>query len=88
MYLDIKKYHDCNLTEKGNIFAWDDTSKLKISYLNTTDEEEGKLCEKSSVYYVPLGKSLENKVGFEAGMEFCENIGGEMAVIGRLHFTM
>ena len=56
--------------------------------MNTTDEEEGKLCEKSPAYYVPLGKALENKVGFEAGMEFCENIGGEMAVIGRLHFTM
>ena len=61
-------------------------TKLEISYLNTTDEERRKLCEKSPTYYVPLGKELKNKVTFEEGKEFCENIGGRMAVIGRLHF--
>ena len=67
-----------------------DTSKLKITDLNTTNEVKGKLCLKTPDYYVPLGNKLTDKVTFGAGLEFCKNIGGEMAVIGRLtslHFT-
>ena len=89
IFIDIRDYQNCNLTKKGNIFNWatDMDTKLEISYLNTTDEERRKLCEKSPTYYVPLGKELKNKVTFEEGLEFCENIGGEMAVIGRLNFV-
>ena len=99
LYSDIKKYHNCKLTKTGNIFEWEkdtvdvtsDTSKLKISELNTTDEVKEKLCLETPAYYVPLGKKLTDKVTFGAGQEFCRNIGGRMAVIGRLtslHFPL
>ena len=62
-------------------------TKLEIFFLTTIDEDGRKLCGKGPAYYVPLGKELKNKVTFEEGKEFCENIGGKMAVIGRLHFV-
>ena len=59
---------------------------MNITDLDTKDVEQGKICGNTSAFYVPRGTWIHSKVGFEDGLEFCENIGGKMAVIGRQTF--
>ena len=59
---------------------------MNITDLDTKDVEQGKICGKTSDFYVPLGTGIRSQARFEEGLEFCENIGGNMAVIGRQTF--
>ena len=49
--------------------------------MNTLDIDEQTFCSKSSDYYIPKGGGKAGELEFTAAIEFCDNIGGELAVI-------
>ena len=79
-HLDIEDYSECRLTEQGNVFQWD-TTKLETEDLETEDLNPSTFCEKPPSYYITKGSEKSGLLSFDAALEFCENIGGTLAVI-------
>ena len=77
---DVKDYHECKLSSTGNVFQWD-TAKLEMEDLQTADLDPQTFCAETPYYYISKGEGKSGKLTFSDGLEFCSNIGGEMAVI-------
>ena len=43
--------------------------------------DEPNFCAKPPIYYITKGGGKSGKLSFDAALEFCENIGGALAVI-------
>ena len=78
--LDIEDFTECRLTEQGNIFKWD-TAKLVLEDLDIIELDQQTFCAKPPGYYISKGTGKSGKLPFDAALEFCQNIGGALAVI-------
>ena len=76
----MKDYHACSLAESGNVYQWD-TDKLEMENLDTVEIDQQTFCAQSPDYYISKGEGKTGKLEFAEALEFCENIGGELAVI-------